>query len=172
MDQSDLFWSEESPNPLDGVEELLSRQKWTFSRMNRDELFLEVKGRRGVYRIAFTWDENLGAMQFCCEFDLRLADSSFVAACTTINRLNNRLWMGHFDLDEEGMIPCFRHTQLFRGLVQTSGADYLADLIEFAMDQCDDSYAIFQMLASSSSSSSLVDEETLSLALMPSLGSS
>ena len=40
IDQLELFLSEEVSNPLDGVEDLLASQNWTFNRMNRDELLL------------------------------------------------------------------------------------------------------------------------------------
>ncbi|MBL8637419.1 MAG: YbjN domain-containing protein [Alphaproteobacteria bacterium] len=169
IDQLELFLSEEVSNPLDGVEDLLASQNWTFNRMNRDELLLEMKGTRGVYHMIFTWEESIGAMQFCCEFDLRLADQNYASACCTLNNMNNKLWLGHFDLDGESMTPCFRHTQLFRGLTQTSGADYLQDLIHVAIEQCDQNYAVFQMLSSVSVSP---DSDSLSLALMPTLGSS
>ena len=35
-------------NPLDGVEDVLTSQNWTFTRANRDELFVEIKGRHDV----------------------------------------------------------------------------------------------------------------------------
>lgn len=169
IDQLELFLSEESNNPLDGVEDLLSSQNWTFNRLNRNELFLEIKGKHGVYHMVFTWEEPIGAMQFCCEFDVRLADQNYESACCALNSMNSKLWLGHFDLDGDSMTPCFRHTQLLRGLTQTSGAAYLEDLLHVAIEQCEQNYGVFQML---SSVSTCPDEETLSLALMPTLGSS
>ena len=38
-------YMEEYSNPLDGVEDILVRQNWTYSRMNRDELYLELQGK-------------------------------------------------------------------------------------------------------------------------------
>ncbi len=155
-------------NPLDGVEDILAAQKWTFNRANRDELFVEVKGRQGLYRMMFAWDEQYGALQFCCEFDLQILDANVLMAFRTLGRINRSLWLGHFDLSEDSMVPSFRHTQLFRGMNQTSGAEHLQDLMQIAIDECDRNYSALLMLAHDS----LNDNESIDLAMMTVAGRS
>ncbi len=166
-DSADTFLDEIS-NPLDGVEDVLTNQNWAFTRANRDELFVEVKGRHGIYNMMFAWDEEFGALQFCCEYDLQLHDLHINKAYRTIAHINRSLWLGHFDLSEETMKPSFRHTQLFRGMTQTSGADHLHDLMQIAVDECDRHYQTLLMLSHSDAG----DEASLSLAMMTVAGRS
>lgn len=155
-------------NPLDGVEDLLTAQNWTFNRANSDELFVDVKGRYGTYHMMFAWDEEYGALQFCCEYDLQLHDLNLDTAWRTLGRINRSLWLGHFDLAEGTSVPSFRHTQLFRGMTQTSGADHLHDLMQIAIDECDRNYPAMLMLAGTS----VNDNDDLSLATMTVMGRS
>ena len=167
MTQSNLMF-DDSCNPLDGVEDLLRSQKWHYARTNRDELFLEMRGAHGTYRMMFMWNEYQEMMQFCCEYDLRLADHHYARACETLNHINYGLWLGHFHIAPETMVPCFRHTQLFRGMEFGSGADHLEDLIRIAMHECDAHYPALLMLSSERTH----DEDQLALALMPTQGQS
>lgn len=155
-------------NPLDGVEDVLTSQNWTYNRANRDELFVEVRGRHALYRMMFAWDEQTGAMQFCCEFDLQLHDSNANLAYRTLGNINRGLWLGHFDLAEETLMPSFRHTQLFRGMTQTSGADHLQDLMQIAIDECDRHYPTLLMLSNDRAN----DNEDFNLAMMTVAGQS
>lgn len=155
-------------NPLDGVEDVLSAQNWTFERTNRDELFVNVKGRHCMYKMMFAWDEEYGALQFCCEYDLQLHDINIDLAYRTLGRINRSLWLGHFDIAEGSSIPSFRHTQLFRGMTQTSGADHLSDLIQIAIDECDKNYPTMVMLSQDNAN----DNDDFSLALMTVAGQS
>lgn len=165
--QSDPYF-ESDFNPLDGVEDILVRQKWRYSRMNRDELFLEMRGKVGSYRMMFMWDDAQAVMQFCCEFNIRLADFQYATACTTLNQINYSMWIGHFHISPESMVPCFRHTQLFRGMEFGSGADHLEDLIRIAVEECDLHYPALLMLSDEKTH----DEDQLALALMPAQGQS
>ena len=66
------------------------------------------------------------------------------------------------------MKPSFRHTQLFRGMTQTSGAEHLHDLMQIAVDECDRHYQTLLMLSHSDAG----DDESLSLAMMAVAGRS
>lgn len=158
---------EDFMNPLDGVEDILLRQNWKYARMNRDELFLELKGQHGIYRMMFMWNERQEVMQFCAEYDLRLADFNYECACRTVNEINSGLWLGHFQIPPESMIPCFRYTQMLRGLnVGAELVEHLEELIQVTMEECDLHYPAFMMLASEKTH----DEDQLALALMPVAG--
>ena len=155
-------------NPLDNVEDVLVRQKWTYSRMNRDELFMEMRGNHGVYRMMFLWNSQTEVMQFCCEYDIRLADFQYNKACQIINNINYSMWIGHFHISPESMVPCYRYTQLFRGMDFGSSHDHLGDLIRIAVEECDFHYPALLMLADEHVHS----EDQLAFALMPTQGQS
>lgn len=159
----------DDPNPLDGVEDILIRQNWKYARMNQDELFLELKGKHGIYRMMFLWNPDHEVMQFCAEYDIRLGDYQYEQACRTINEINTQLWLGHFHLPVESMVPCFRYTQMLRGLsVGGEIIEHLEELLQVTMDECDLHYPAFLMLSSEKTH----DEDQLALALMPVAGQS
>lgn len=156
---------EEMTNPLDGAEEILQTPDISFNRANRDELFVDAKGRYGNYRMMFMWDEIMGALQFCCEYGMTIADTNKTVASETVLNINSGLWLGHFDLPPETLAPTFRYTQLFRGM-QANGIDHVQELIRIAIDECDRNYPVFIAL----SQSETPDADDLSLALMPVAG--
>lgn len=155
-------------NPLDNVEDILSRQKWSYSRTNRNELYLEVRGKHGTYRMMFLWEGSSELLQFCCEYDIRLADFQYPKACQILNEMNYKLWVGHFHISPESLVPCFRHTQLFRGMDFGSEANHLEDLIQLAIEECDFHYPALLMLADEKTH----DEDQLAFALMATQGQS
>lgn len=158
---------EEQTNPLDGAEDIILTPDISLSRANRDELFVDAKGLYGNYRMMFMWDETMGALQFCCEYGIQIADMNKALAAQTVMNINSGLWLGHFDLPAETLSPTFRYTQLFRGF-QASGADHVQDLIRIAIDECDRNFPAFMAL----SHTVKPDEADLALALMPVAGRS
>ncbi len=157
---------EDVSNPLDSVEDILSSHDWVFERPNNDELSVAVAGRHGHYRMTFLWQEDYSAMQFFCEFDMTVPEARREAAARALQMVNARLWLGHFILQEENGVPCFRHTSMFRGQTQSSGAEHVEDLVDIAIAECDRYYGVFNMLACTVS----VDDSLLSLALVESAG--
>ena len=61
-----------SRNPLDIVEEIVVANEWPFDRASDDELVVEIGGRWCDYRLYFVWQPELHAMQFSCQFDMKI----------------------------------------------------------------------------------------------------
>ncbi len=165
-DQMDLYDSYE--NPLDSVEEVLSSNDWSFSRMTEDELMVHVSGRYCAYRIYFIWQENFNAMQFCCQYDLTVSKDNLPIAANALMEINAALWLGYFDLPRENHVPCFRHTTLLRGSSQLSGLDNIGEVVDIALAECERYYPVFHLL----SQRVHFDDAKLSLALMDIAGES
>lgn len=154
-------------NPLDGIEEIMLNNDWTFDRRNEDEMTVHVSGKYGEYKMAFIWQEDHSAMQFCCAPDLTISPNKIVEAAQVINKINASLWLGHFDVraeagDVTAFIPCFRHTSLFRDMTHTSGVSHMEDLIDIALHECERYYTSFDLLSKSTHSTA----PEMSLALM------
>lgn len=147
MGELELF--EEVSNPLDSVEEMLKGQDWNFNRANEDELTVNVTGKRGDYKITFIWQDEFNAMQFFCEYDFVIPADRTETANKILRALNEDLWLGHFDIPKTINSPCFRHTSLFRGWTQTSGAEHVEDLVDIAIAECDRFHSTFAMLTQS-----------------------
>lgn len=165
MSDQDLMF-EEISNPLDSVEDLLAGQEWAFSRMNQDELMVDVSGKLGTYRMVFLWQEEYSAMQFTCHYDMMLPSDTRDLLAIAMARVNANLWLGHFDIAPDNGVPRFRHTSLFRGQTQSSGADHLQDLMDIALSECERYYPMFQLL----SNTETVSEENLDLAVVDTAG--
>lgn len=165
--QIDVF--DDVSNPLDSVEEILSANDWAFDRMSEDELTVHVSGKMGEYKMLFVWQEDYSAMQFCCEIDLEIRSEALDNAAKAMSAINATLWLGHFDVRPGTVMPCFRHTSLFRGMTYGSGADHLEDLVDIALAECERYYPAFDLLSRSSTAGNHAD---LALAMMESAGES
>ncbi len=157
---------EDVSNPLDSVEEIMSGQDWTFDRPTPDELMVHVSGRQGVYSMTFLWHEDHSALQFFCEMDLFIPATRMDSACRVLRRINEDLWLGHFDIPENRQSPCFRHTVLFKGMTQVSGAEHLRDLVEAGVAACERYHNAFNVLASAADA----ELDLISLALEDAAG--
>lgn len=156
MGELELF--EEVSNPLDSIEEMLHSQDWAFNRMNEDELTVNISGKRGEYKMTFIWQEEFNAMQFFCEYDFVIPAERMDIANKVLRAINEDLWLGHFDIPKATNAPCFRHTSLFRGWTQSSGAEHVEDLVDIAIAESDRFHSSFAMLTQSTGmDDSLID---------------
>ncbi|MDD3182689.1 MAG: YbjN domain-containing protein [Alphaproteobacteria bacterium] len=132
-------------NPLDIVEEIVAANEWLFDRSNEDELVVELAGRWCHYRMYFVWQREVGALQFSCQFDMRVPEGKRCDVNDLLSLLNNRLWLGHFDLDLQNNSPLFRYTVLARS-DRLPGVEVFEDLVEIALTECERFYPAFQFV--------------------------
>jgi len=133
------------PNPLDILEEIVSANEWLFDRANDDELIVELAGRWCHYRMFFVWQKEIGALQFSCQFDMKVPEAKRNDVHDLLAMLNDRMWLGHFNLDIQQGMPLFRYTVLTRG-GQMPGIESLEDLVEIALTECERFYPAFQFV--------------------------
>lgn len=138
---------EDVSNPLDSIEDMLSGNEWAFNRLADDELTVKVAGKHGEYQLTFIWQDEFSAMQFFCEYDFTVPDARAALTGAALRRINENLWLGHFDVSSRTHAPVFRHTSLFRGNTQSSGADHIEDLVDIALAECERYHNVFSMLA-------------------------
>lgn len=145
-DHLEMF--EDVSNPLDSIEDILQGNEWNFSRPHPDEITVHVSGKSATYRLTFLWQEEYSAMQFFCEYDMNVPRERIERAGPALRTINEKLWLGHFDLPADTGVPCFRHTSLFRGWTNTSGAEHVEDLVDIGLAECERYYNAFSMMAS------------------------
>ena len=84
-------------------------------------------------------------MSFTITFDLKYPQSKFSEAYELIGLINEKLWIGHFDITSKNGIPAFRHT-----LLSGSDNDFLhkklEDLVDIAIYECEKYYPSFQQV--------------------------
>lgn len=130
-------------NPLDLLEEIVGFNDWAFQRASAEELFAEVPGRWCNYRLFFYWQEEASALQFHCQFDMKVPANRYHDVCELMAIINERMWLGHIDVDRDEMMPMFRHTTLLRG-AQGASVEQMEDLMDIAITECERFYPAFQ----------------------------
>jgi hypothetical protein len=132
-------------NPLDVLEELVDANEWRFDRNSAEEMTVELRGRWSDYRLFFIWQEDLSAICFSCVIDMRVPGHRRTTFLELLGGVNEKLWLGHFDLSLEEPQPMFRHTVLLRGAGGVA-AEQLEDLVDIAVAECERFYPAFQLL--------------------------
>jgi hypothetical protein len=132
-------------NPLDIIEEIVTANAWLFERNQQDELVVELSGRWCHYRLFFVWQPVISALQFSCQFDMKVPTQRLFAVHELLAVMNGKMWLGHFEISEEDAAPMFRHTLLLRG-VRGGAVETLEDLVEIALTECERFYPAFQLV--------------------------
>ncbi len=132
-------------NPIDVVEEVIYQKKWNFSRAADHELVAEISSHWCQYRLYFNWSENISAMSFTITFDMCFPQTKFMKAYELIGLINERLWIGHFDITNKNGIPAYRHTVLS---ISDSFLLHkkLEDLVDIGIYECEKYYPSFQQV--------------------------
>src|SRR3954451_5527955 len=107
---------EPAANPLDIVEEIVAANEWPFDRTSEDELVVEITGKWCDYRLYFMWRDDLSALHFTCAVDARAPPTRRREVHDLLALINEKLWLGHFEVILEEVLPMFRHTVPLRGL--------------------------------------------------------
>lgn len=132
-------------NPIDIVEDLIHSKKWTFSRADDYELVAEIASQWCQYRLYFTWSEEIKAISFTVTFDLKFPHSKIKDAHELLALINEKLWIGHFDITSKNGIPAYRHTVL--SLVENEMLlNQIEDLVDIAIFECERYYPAFQLV--------------------------
>ncbi len=132
-------------NPLDVVEEVVSSNDWQFERPNDDELSLSVAGSWCDYHLGFTYLGAQGGLQIACAYDVRVSDRKRAEVCALLAMVNERMWLGHFDLWVDEGIPMFRHGMLIKGGYLPT-YQQIENTIEIAITECERYYPAFQFV--------------------------
>ena len=131
----------------------------------KEELLAEVSGLWCNYRIWFTWQPDLQVLIFSSAFDTKLPEKNRNMLYTLLANINEKLWMGHFDVCSEEHVVTFRHAIPLRG---SNGAtsEQIEDLMDIAISECDRFYPAFQSVMWGGNSC----EDAIQIALMDTVG--
>ena len=132
-------------NPIDIVEDVIHSRKWNFSRAAEHELVAELASYFCQYRLYFSWSKQIRAINFTVTFDLKFPKTKSNQVYELLSKINEKLWIGHFDVTSRNGIPAFRHTVL-----EPHGNEILynqlEDLVDIAIYECEKYYPAFQLL--------------------------
>jgi hypothetical protein len=134
-----------SSNPVDTVEQLAQLREWCFDRYGDDEISITVSGRFTDYNLSFTWHDELESLHLACAFDLRVPERRKAEVIALIAKINEQLWLGHFDFWSEEGVVMYRHGLLLNGGAEASEAQCEA-LLRAASEACERYYQAFQFV--------------------------
>jgi hypothetical protein len=155
----------EPQNPLDLAEQLVSDREWLFDRPMDEELIAEVQSAWCNYRIWFTWQPDLNAVIFSCAYDQKIPEKQRAKIYPLLASVNEKMWLGHFDIGADDGLIMFRHALLLRG-GQGASSEQLEDLLDIAVAECNRFYPAFQSVLWGGNTV----EEALEIAMLETVG--
>jgi hypothetical protein len=143
MTSSMMIKTDEAYNPLDLAELVIMDRDWVFDRPADGELIAEVNGAWCNYRIWFTWQEDSGGLTLSCALESKFPKQVLPRIHSLLALVNEKLWLGHFDVCSEDGSITFRHSLLLRDGAGTT-AEHLQELLDHAISECERFYPAFQ----------------------------
>ncbi len=137
-------------DPLDVVEHVLAAENLPFDRTEDGDLAFSLAGDWKDYELWFAWRPEGDCLQLCLSMDLTVSTEMRVAAQELIAQVNPRVWLGHFELWEDGEV-IFRHGMALMTGEQPSLAQAAA-MIDVAVEGADRFYPAFDFLVQGSKS--------------------
>ena len=78
-------------------------------------------------------------------FAYEFPNSKLFQAYELISLINEKLWIGHFDITSKNGIPAFRHTLLSNNSIETLHKKF-EDLVDIGIYECEKFYPSFQQV--------------------------
>jgi len=133
------------PNPLDVMAGIAGRNGWPLQSSGDDELMLGVGGKHADYQVFFTWMRELEIFHLACVFEMKIPESRRPEVQQLIARINERLWLGHFELWMEDGTVMFRESMLLVGGLSASPGQCQA-MLSIALDTCERYFTAFEFV--------------------------
>ena len=89
-----------------------------------------------VYRIWFGWEEELACIMMSCALDMQVPEASIKSVHSLLAFVNERLWVGHFDVFADENVPTFRQAILLNGQGYPT-EELLGDVIDITISECE-----------------------------------
>jgi hypothetical protein len=138
-------YAETFDNPIAVVESMALRNDWSFERNVEDELAIAVAGRCANYQVSFTWMDAIKVLHLACAFEVKIPEPRLAEIQLLIAKINEQMWVGHFDVWSQNGTVMFRHSLLLDGGVSTSDRQCEA-VLGRALDACEHYYPAFQFV--------------------------
>ena len=133
----------EEAAPLDMLAALFEARGWPFEWSGEDELTGDIKAGWGTYELRAVWRREDRVLQIICLPDLRVPADKRGVLCDLTARINEQVWLGHFDLWTGSGMVLYRHA-LMLGDDALLGLGQAQNAVESAVGECDRFYPAFQ----------------------------
>ena len=134
------------PNPLDHIEQLAASNDWPYERVGDEEISLAVPSAWTEYHLRFYWREEGRVLQVASVFDFRIPDAKKPPIYEALSLINERLWVGHFEIWTEEGVVMFRHAALTDDMANGFSSSFCELLVDTAVQECERYYPVFQFI--------------------------
>jgi hypothetical protein len=134
-------------DPLDVVERVLAAENLSFDRTDDGDLAFALTGDWKDFELWFAWRPEADCLQLCLSVDLKAGQALRDAANGLVNLINQRVWLGHFEVWADDGEIVFRHALSLPDGERPSMAQ-TASMIDAAMEAADRFYPAFDFLIS------------------------
>lgn len=131
-------------DPLDVVEHVLTAENLQFDRTEDGDLAFTLAGDWKDYELWFAWRPEADCLQLCLSIDQQVVPAQRPAAHELIAIVNQRLWIGHFEVWDDGEIIFRNAMALMTGERPTLAQ--AAAMIDIAVEAADRFYPAFDFL--------------------------
>jgi len=132
-------------DPMEVVERVLIAEKLAFDRTEEGDLAFALTGDWKDYELWFAWRPEADCLQLCLSIDLKADKSRRAPAHELINLINQRVWLGHFEIWPDDGEVVFRHALALPQAERPSMAQ-TASMIDAAMEAADRFFPAFDFL--------------------------
>jgi hypothetical protein len=132
-------------DPLDVVEHVLTAENLQFDRTEDGDLAFTLAGDWKDYELWFAWRPEADCLQLCLSVDIQVAKEMRPQAFELTATINQRVWLGHFEVWDDGEIV-FRHAMALMTGERPTLAQAAA-MIDVAMEAADRFFPAFDFLA-------------------------
>lgn len=137
--------SHDDNNPVDMVEEFAASKGWAYTRHDDVTLDIVLPGQKTKFNVSMEWQEEFSSLLIACSLPLEIAPNNYEMAVQALEKINQNLWLGHFDLSNHNKYPTFRYTMLLRMIPTVTAVDLVADVLDIAAAECNRFYTTFQL---------------------------
>ena len=96
-------------DPLDVIEHVLTAENLTFDRTEDGDLAFALAGDWKDYELWFAWRPEADCLQLCLSIDMRVPKAKRAASYELLTLINQRVWLGHFEVWPEDGEIIYRH---------------------------------------------------------------
>jgi len=132
-------------DPLDVVEHVLTAENLDFDRTDDGDLAFALTGDWKDYELWFAWRPEADCLQLCLSLDVRANKKNRGHAYELVSLINQRVWLGHFEVWAEDGEIVFRHAMALPTGDRPTLAQ-AASMIDAAVEAADRFYPAFDFM--------------------------
>ncbi len=152
-------------HPLDWLEDMFAENQWFFERPSENEILTSTEGNISHYHLFFQWQTAIKLLNVSCRLDAKYVESRKEVLYEMLSRVNERLWVGHFEIEHHSLSLLFRlGLPLYQG--SHNCQEQLKEALNIMLAECDRYYPAFQYVIWGN----LKPKEALDMILMETAG--